>query len=138
MNHEHSHTASHGTEHRHDQSHGHGHHHHHEAAEARAQPVVLDLGGDIGALVVYTDPELLGVEIELSPAGADEERRHKQVLSRLLGPVTATVLVYDNLPQGDYTLWVDETDPIRGIRVAGGEVAELDRRHAREPALPPR
>jgi hypothetical protein len=112
--------------HAHDHHHGDGdHHHHHDIADVRAQPVVLDLGGEIGALIVHTSPELLGAEIEISPAGEDENRQHKQVLRRLLGPETATVLVYDNLPEGDYTLWLDEEAPTRGVHVTGGQVAEL-------------
>ena len=30
---------------------------------------------------------------------------------------TATVLVYDNLPEGEYTLWVDDEPRARGVRV---------------------
>jgi hypothetical protein len=106
------------------------HHHHHDAHEVRAQPVVLDLGDGIGALIVHTDPELLGAEVEISPAGRDSDRQHKEVLERALGPQTATVLVYDNLPEGDYTLWLDDEPWARGVHVASGQVAELDRRVA--------
>ena len=77
--------------------HDHPHHHHHDAAEVRAQPVVLDLGDGVGALIVHTDPELLGVEVEISPAGDDGDRQHKEVLRRALGPTSRHVLVYDNL-----------------------------------------
>jgi hypothetical protein len=108
----------------------HHHHHHHDAHEVRAQPVVLDLGDGVGALIVRTDPELLGVEVEISPVGADADRRHKQVLRRALGPETATMLVYDNLPEGDYTLWLDDAAWARGVHVTGGAVAELDGRGA--------
>jgi hypothetical protein len=124
--------------HDHDHHHGDGqhHHHHHDVEDVRAQPVVLDLGGEIGALIVRTSPELLGAEIEISPAGEDGNRQHKQVLRRLLGPETATVLVYDNLAEGHYTLWLDETEPLRGVRVEGGRVAELDLRDATASAVP--
>lgn len=110
--------------------HDHDHHHHHDSAEVRARPVVLDLGEGMGALIVRTDPELLGAEIEISPTGDDSRREHKQVLRRVLGREVATVLVYDNLPEGEYTLWLDECAPVRGVRVEGGQVAELDRRQA--------
>jgi hypothetical protein len=111
--------------HSHDHEYGHSHHHHHDAGDLRAQPVVLDIGGQIGALIVHTSPDLLGKEIEISPDGDDETRQHKQVLLRALGRETATVLVYDNLPEGDYTLWLDEEAPTRGVHVTGGQVAEL-------------
>ena len=116
--------------HSHDHNHGHSHHHHHEASELRAQPVLLNLGGELGALIVHTSPELLGAEIEISPDGHDGDRQHKQVLRRQLGPQAVTVLVYDNLRAGEYTLWLDEDAPVRGVRVEGGSVAELDCRGA--------
>jgi len=104
-------------------------HHHHEH-EVRARPVVLDLGDGVGALVVYTDPGLLGVEVEISPSGNDADRRHKQVLQRAIGPETVTALVYDSLPEGGYTLWVGGDPWARDVHVRGGLVAELDRRGA--------
>jgi len=109
--------------------------HHHDEHEVRARPVVLDLGGRVGALIVYTDPELLGVEVEISPSGDDRDRRHKQVLQRAMGGKTVTALVYDNLPEGDYTLWVDDDPWARDVHVRGGRVAELDRRGAGMRAL---
>jgi len=108
----------------------HDHDHHHSAHEVRARPVVLDLGDDVGALIVYTDPELLGVEVEISPASDDGDRRHKQALQRAMGRETVTALVYDNLPEGGYTLWMGGDPWARDVRVRGGRVAELDRRGA--------
>jgi hypothetical protein len=106
--------------------HDHHHHHHHDSTDVRSQPVVLDLGDGIGALIVHTGPELLGVEVEISPAGADGNRQHKEVLQRSLGPATVNVLVYDNLPEGAYTLWVDDVAWARNVRIESGSVAELD------------
>ena len=120
------HDHSHGEHDYHDHAHDHDAHRHHDPGEVRVQPVVLDLGDGVGALIVHTDPELLGVEVEISPAGADDDRQHKEVLRRAMGPVTATVLVYDNLAEGDYTLWIDGVAVTRGAHVTGGRVAELD------------
>jgi hypothetical protein len=106
--------------HHHDQD-----HHHHDAGEPRAQPVVLDLGEGIGALIVRTGPDLLGEEIEISPAGRDGDRQHKQVLLRAAGARTIPALVYDNLAEGEYTLWRDGAACARRVKVTGGEVAQL-------------
>jgi hypothetical protein len=106
-------------------THDHHHqHHHHELSELRAQPVVLDLGDGVGALIVHTGPELLGAEIDLSPAGDDGRRRHKQVLRRLVGHRETACLVYDDLPEGGYTVWLPG-EPVRNVQVRGGAVAEL-------------
>ena len=40
--------------------------------------MVLDLGDGIGALIVHTDPELLGVEVEISPTGKDHNANTKR------------------------------------------------------------
>jgi hypothetical protein len=111
----------------HDHDHDHPHHtNHHDPAAVRTQPVVLDLGDGIGALIVHTDPELLGVEVEISPAGADGNRQHKEVLRRTMGTATVNVLVYDKLPEGTYTLWVDDVAWASNVRIESGSVAELD------------
>jgi hypothetical protein len=109
----------------HDEQH-HEQHHHEDAGRVHARPVVLDVGGRMGALIVHTDPELIGAEVEISPAGDDRSRQHKQVLLREIGSATVPVLVYDNLPAGEYTLWLEGVAKSRNVRVPGGAVAELD------------
>ena len=112
-------------DHDHPDTHRHQHgHHHHDVSDVRAQPVVLDLGEGVGALIVHTGEELLGEEIDISPSGDDGRRQHKQVLRRLLGPQETTCLVYDNLPEDEYTVWLPG-GPVRDVQVRGGEVAEL-------------
>jgi hypothetical protein len=115
--------------HNHDHDHPHGeHHHHHEtyADHPHSQHVVLDLGDGIGALIVHTDPELLGTEVEISPAGHDSSRSHKEVLERTTAGGSAHVLVFDNVPEGDYTLWIDGVAKERDVRVPSGAIAEID------------
>ena len=105
-------------------------HHHHDVDDVRVKPVVLELGEGIGALVVYTDPELVGVEVEISLTGNDADRSHKQVLRRSVGGSTVAALVYDNLAEGEYTLWLDDLARERNVSVRAGAVAELDWRGA--------
>jgi len=42
------------------------------------------------------------------------------------GVTTVHALEYDNLAEGDYTLWIDDVAKARGVRVTGGEIAELE------------
>jgi hypothetical protein len=100
----------------------------HENYSARAHPeyVVLDIGDDLGALIVYTEAELHGSEIEISPDGHDASRSHKDVLERGVGDRAAFTAVFDRLPEGRYTLWSGGIARARGVTVTGGAIAELD------------
>ena len=100
----------------------------HENYSARPHPeyVVLDIGEDVGALIVHTDAELHGTEMEISRDGEDYARSHKDVLERGAGARPAFTAVFDSLPEGAYTLWIADVPRARDIRVNGGTVAELD------------
>ena len=109
------------------------HAHMHEQYAARPHPefVVLELGEDVGALIVHTDAALHGTEVEISPASDDECRSHKDVLERRLGGEPAFTAVFDGLTEGEYTLWVGGRPRARDVRIAGGAVVELDWRSTR-------
>lgn len=116
----------------HEHVHGDVHEHPHAPAvedyAARKHPefVALDIGGEIGALILRCDPEMHGVEIEISPDGEDERRSHKQVLERSAGGRAEFTAVYDGLAAGAYTLWWDGEARSRGVLIEGGGIAELD------------
>lgn len=107
--------------------------HHHEQYSARKHPefVVLDIGEDVGALIIHADPQLHGTEIEISPAADDARRSHKEVLERRTAEGPAFTAVFDGLPTGEHTLWVHGEARARGVKIDGGTVAELDWRAAR-------
>jgi hypothetical protein len=113
--------------------HNHGHDHS-EAHRPHTEPVVLEIGGEIGALVVYTDGALLHDEIEISPIHENERRSHKDVLERVVGSRSVYAAVFDRLPGGEYTLWHEGTPLARGVRVPAGAIAELDWRQERRAA----
>jgi hypothetical protein len=94
------------------------------------ESVVLEIGGEIGALLLYTDAQLLGAEVEISRSGHDDERQHKEVLQRPLGGRTVYAAAYDGLHEGTYTLWLDGEAVSREVRVRGGGVATCDWRAA--------
>src|SRR5262245_51889852 len=99
----------HAHDHHHDHDHDHPHTHDHTAAHRpHEEAVVLELGEDLGALVVYTDRALLHQEIEISREGADDARSHKNVLERVVAGRSLYAAVFDNVPTGRYTLWHDD------------------------------
>ena len=105
-------------------------HHHHEPADfwtrEHPEPVVLDIGGDVGALVLYTPPAMHGQEIEISPLGDDGHRTHTAVLLRSVGGQRMHAAVYAELAAGTYQLWPADPTLPRQVAVAAGQVAELD------------
>ena len=77
-----------------------------------SENVVLDIGKDIGALVIYTDAELRGREIEASPRGV-AKRVHVEVLERRINGRPVFAAVFPGLRAGDYDIWEDAANPIR-------------------------
>ena len=98
---------------------------HHHSKDARAEHVMLDLGPGVGALVLHTGAELHGVEIEISPAGRDAERSHKQIHERPVAGRPLYAAVFDRLPAGEYTLWQDGVPLGRHVAVAGAAVIDI-------------
>jgi hypothetical protein len=93
--------------------------------------VVLELGQDIGALVLHTPPELDGAEIEISPAAQPArdqaklghgKRTHSQVRRRQMPGGTRFAAVYPGLAAGDYVIWRDASIPVMTVTVDGGQV----------------
>jgi hypothetical protein len=97
--------------------------HHDVAAESY---VVLDVGGDIGALALYCPADLEGAEIEISRAG--EPRTHSLVRERRIGdgqpPQYAAV--YPGLQAGEYAIWRPDDSQAGSVLVKGGEVASFE------------
>jgi hypothetical protein len=86
--------------------------------------VVMNVGGDIGALILYTPAEMDGQEIEISRDDAPEAKgTHSQVRARHMPGGTRYAAVYPGLRSGSYTLWADAEQPAVSVVVAGGEVA---------------
>ncbi|MFG1802115.1 phospholipase [Micromonospora carbonacea] len=104
----------------------HAHHHHHAYGPTETGTVVLDLGGDTGALIIYTGRQLHGREIEISRVDdADAPRTHVAVRERIVQDGTFHSAVYPDLAAGLYTVWWDEGTPAGTVTVTGGTVAEF-------------
>ena len=90
--------------------------------------VILDIGGDVGALVVAMPPEMVGVEVEIRPAGwvSGEQHVHHPHVAVVVRPTPdgpLPSLVYPAVEGGDYELVVigDESER-RPVNVEGGVV----------------
>jgi hypothetical protein len=104
-----------------------GHSHPHTYADRpHPETVVLEIGGDLGALIIHTDADLHGVEVEISAASDDSERQHKEVLERSIRGRPAFTAVFDEIVEGRYTLWIDDKPRAREVAIRGGEIAEVD------------
>jgi len=96
-----------------------------EAAVGPTGPgtVVLELGADVGALILYTPADLDGAEIEIS---RDDEpgahRTHSAVRQRPVASGTAYAAVYSGLAAGPYTIWRDEHTPAATVTITGGQI----------------
>ena len=86
--------------------------------------LVLDIGGDVGALAIYALAGLDGREVEISPAGSGR-RVHNVVRPRLTGPPTVYVAVFPGLTAGKYTVWRDAATAAGTATVLGGRVTEF-------------
>ena len=98
--------------------------HQHAADATGAGSVVLELGGDVGVLVLVTPASLLGQEIEISPAEGTC-RTHALVRERVTASGTSYAAVYPGVPAGHYTIWRDARTPAGTVTVSGGQVARL-------------
>ena len=89
--------------------------------------VVLDLGDDVGALVLETSSALLGREIEISPVGGVTApgRTHSLVRERRTAAGTSYAAVYPALVAGRYLVWGHTDTPVGEVSIDGGGVTRF-------------
>jgi hypothetical protein len=123
---------------------GPGHHHPHSHGSAGLEPdgvsalesvqhhgpsfdgsVVLDIGGDIGAVALMVPAALAGVEIDIIGVGPGTVTTHSLVRPRVLPGTTLYAAVYPGLPQGAYRIPAAAGFPSLDVQVCGGAVAEV-------------
>ncbi|HEX3784582.1 MAG TPA: hypothetical protein VHX38_33395 [Pseudonocardiaceae bacterium] len=93
--------------------------------DGRSDTLVLDIGGDIGALSITTGADRNELEIEISPVGADPKiRTHNVVHARQVGSAVVYAAVFPSVKAGDYTVWHDESTPAGRVTILGGHVTE--------------
>ena len=86
--------------------------------------VVLELGADIGALILDAPPGLAGREIEISPASGGP-RTHSLVRGRRTAAGLGYAAVYPVLSAGDYTVWRDDGIPAGQVTICGGQASRF-------------
>lgn len=86
---------------------------------------MLDIGGNVGALVVYLAGPLPGEELEACPAGHLERRFHTGVHRWKRADDEVYVAVFPHVLAGLYEVLDERSAPIARIEVAGGHVSEL-------------
>ena len=100
-------------------------HSHHPAdywTRRHPESVVLNIGDDVGALVLYTGAALHGQEIEVSPLGSDARRVHSAVLERDVNGRIIYAAVYPELRAGEYEVCCAERPR---FTISGGAVSEV-------------
>jgi hypothetical protein len=88
--------------------------------------VVLDIGGNTGALLIFTAASRAGDEIEVCPASEWWRRTHAQVHARFVGETTLYAAVYPELEAGNYVCCGEACDTNPAFTIIGGEVTQLD------------
>lgn len=88
--------------------------------------VVIDIGGPVGALVVYTAEAALGLEIEVTPADGAGPPTHTSVRERRLPQGSRFAAVFPALPAGTYRLPAVGPAPSRDVTVRPARVTEVN------------
>lgn len=91
---------------------------------------LLDVGGEVGALVVHLTAVPAGGELEAQPAGDPYLRFHTGVHLRQVGGAPVPVALFPELTEGAYEILDDDLAPVAAVVVTGGQVTELDLRPA--------
>ena len=102
----------------------HDHDHHHAAPSGRG--VVLDIGGDIGAVVVLLGNQRVGPELDIRPVGDAAATFHTGVHPREVGGAMRRVAVFPEVRTGAYELLDERGAPFAVVDALGGEARTYD------------
>jgi hypothetical protein len=90
--------------------------------------VLLDIGGDVGALIVTMPAAMEGTEVEIRPTSQHHEADHHPHVAVVNRPVRDTYvasLVFPELVAGRYELCEKGTHDVRlAVEILGGEVTD--------------
>ncbi|MGC2486080.1 MAG: hypothetical protein WA359_07550 [Acidimicrobiales bacterium] len=83
--------------------------------------VILDIGGEIGALVLHTSRDRYASEIDLVPDDLSAPHVHSAVRERRIPTGSSFAAVYPQLQEGRYTI----VGTTQRLLITGGRVAEV-------------
>jgi hypothetical protein len=89
---------------------------------------VLDIGGDVGAAIVYAPASMTGAEVEIRRRGEPWAGRHVAVRPRRLVGGTTHAALFDRLERGAYEVRYRDSGgngPVQHFDVDGGRVITL-------------
>jgi hypothetical protein len=88
--------------------------------------VVLDIGGDTGAVVIHCAASLDGAEIEIRPVGSKWDGTHTAVRQRDLRDRTCFAAVFGAVAGGRSELRIrgGDAEPQLEVLVVGGAISE--------------
>jgi hypothetical protein len=101
--------------------------HNHHRPGAHSAPV-LDIGGEVGAQVVYLAHRPSTGELEACPAGEPAARFHTGVHRRSTPNGWTWTALFPEVTEGRYQLLDEDGLPMAGVDVSGGNVHQLDLR----------
>ena len=112
-----------------DHQHEHPHPHARESyAHVQGGPIVLDIGGDVGALVATMDDDTIGTELHLRSEDRPMRGVHTGVWRRGSGPEAVTAAVFAELVAGSYWVLNEAGDATQRVKIRGGALASIDLR----------
>ncbi|HEY3830977.1 MAG TPA: phospholipase [Acidimicrobiia bacterium] len=92
---------------------------------SRQGTVVLDIGNDVGALVVHATEDLCGREVELTHPGETAPFVHTDVRERQLPGGSVYAGVFPELAVGSYTVLGRDGNAHQDVTIASGTVTEI-------------
>lgn len=98
----------------------------HRKHDVHSGAAVLDIGEDVGALLIYCHPQLHGQQIDVSSQERLGERVHTDVLERRVNKKPVFAALFLALTAGVYVIWDHDDRQIGKVTINGGQVSELD------------
>jgi hypothetical protein len=90
-----------------------------------AASVIADIGGDVGAGVLFVPEALAGHEIEIRAMGCEWDGTHTGIRERRIGDAAVWAAFFGSLAAGHYELRVrDHGARVIELEIRGGEITE--------------